>query len=43
MHLSLLESRGVDNWPGYCSLPDRNDYDSEEEWLAAIEAAESSW
>ena len=35
--LALLEANGVDNWQGYCTLPDRYDYDSDEEYRAAIE------
>lgn len=42
-HLGLLECRGVDNWPGYCSLPSRADYDTEGEWYDAIYKASESW
>lgn len=36
LHLQLLESRGVDNWDGYGSLPSREDYDTEEEYEEAV-------
>lgn len=39
LHLGLLQSLGVDNWTGYCSLPDRRDYDTEQEWRDAINKA----
>jgi hypothetical protein len=39
LHLDLLIARGVDNWQGYCSLPDREDYETEAEWLKAIDNA----
>ena len=38
-HMNILDARGVDNWYGYCSAPDREDYDSIEEYEAAIEEA----
>lgn len=42
-HLALLECRGVDNWSGYCSLPSRQDYDTEGDWYDAIYKASESW
>lgn len=42
-HLAILECRGVDNWEGYCSLPSRKDYDTENEWYDAIYKASESW
>lgn len=42
-HLAILECRGVDNWPGYCSLPSRKDYNTENEWYDAIYKASESW
>lgn len=41
--LELLECRGVDNWSGYATLPDREDYDTEEEWDKAVERAMYSY
>lgn len=37
MHLGLLEALGVDNWQGYCTVPPREDYESEEAWLEDYE------
>lgn len=37
--LAFLEALGVDNWSGYATLPDREDFDSEEEYNAAVDAA----
>ena len=38
-HLSFLECRGVDNWQGFGCPPDRDDYDSDEEYEVAFEEA----
>ena len=37
--LNLLRARGVDNWDGYCTPPDKDDYDTIEEWEVAYEEA----
>ena len=37
--LDLLEARGVDNWQGYCYPPDRDEYNTEEEYEAAYQRA----
>lgn len=42
-HLDFLESRGVDNWQGYGTPPDREDYDTDEEYEAAYESALSDY
>lgn len=41
--LSFLEARGVDNWSGYGTPPDPEDYETEEEWEAAYEKALDSY
>lgn len=42
-HLELLECRGVDNWDGYGTLPDRDDYETEEEYEEAVGKAFNSY
>jgi hypothetical protein len=37
--LSFLEALGVDNWSGYRTLPEREDYDTDEEYESAVEQA----
>lgn len=37
--LDFLQSRGVDNWQGYGYPPDREDYDTDEEYEAAYDCA----
>ena len=37
--LEWLEARGVDNWSGYCTPPDPDDYGSYEEYEEAYEEA----
>ena len=43
LHLNLLQGLGVDNWDGYRSLPDREDYETEQEWLDAISYVGDRW
>ena len=38
--LDWLEGLGVDNWSGYSTPPDREDYDTDEEYEAAYERAQ---
>jgi len=39
LHMDILEARGVDNWHGFCGVPRREDYDTEEEYDKAIDRA----
>lgn len=44
--LEFLSAKGVDNWEGYQTPPLPEDYDTEEEWLQAWDAAlygDDSW
>jgi len=38
-HLAFLHARGVDNWHGYAYPPERDDYDSDEEYQEAFDKA----
>ena len=33
--LDWLRARGVDNWEGYCTPPDREEYETDEEYEKA--------
>lgn len=35
-HLLILEARGVDNWQGWCNMPIRDDFDTEQEYDVEI-------
>ena len=37
LHMDLLQARGVDNWNGYGYPPDREDFDTDEEYQQALE------
>lgn len=37
--LAFLQALGVDNWSGYRTPPDREDYETDEEYESAYEAA----
>jgi hypothetical protein len=37
--LEFLQALGVDNWSGYRTPPDREDYETDEEYESAYEAA----
>ena len=37
--LEWLESKGVDNWEGYSTPPEREDYDTDEEYEVAFQKA----
>lgn len=40
--LDFLEARGVDNWPAFAYPPDREDYETDEEyWKAYSEACDN--
>lgn len=41
--LEFLFSRGVDNWSGYATPPDRKDYETDEEYEEAYENACMNW
>lgn len=41
--LQFLQYRGVDNWHGYAYPPDKDDYETLEEWQAAYNEAISSF
>lgn len=42
-NFNFLQSRGVDNWQGYATAPDREDYDTDEEYSKAYEKAAFSY
>jgi hypothetical protein len=43
LHMDLLKARGVDNWDGYGYPPDREDFDTDEEYQQALEDSFDSW
>jgi hypothetical protein len=41
--MDLLQARGVDNWSGYGYPPDREDFDTDEEYEQALEDARENY
>ena len=41
--LNFLFNRGVDNWSGFAIPPNREDYETEEEYEEAYENACTNW